>query len=91
MTTTACVWCGRPVSPQRGGSPRRFCTSLHKAAFHRAARKWAERAIEVGVLTVADIKSDDPGAYTLHRISPAPIGRSEPYLRCTPSAALPNR
>jgi hypothetical protein len=58
---SSCSWCGRPYRPRRGGSPRRFCA----ASCRTALRRWGERAIRAGVLTVADIKNGDPAACTL--------------------------
>jgi hypothetical protein len=65
-----CVWCGRSFRGRRGGSPQRFCCAAHRTAFHSAARRWAEHAVAVGMLAVADLKAN-PAACTL-RLSGIP-------------------
>jgi len=61
-----CLWCGQPFEPRHtGGSPRVFCTSGCRTAFHSAARRWAEQAVAAGLLTVAELRSGDPAACTL--------------------------
>ena len=60
-----CRWCGRACRPPRGGSPRLFSTSACRTAFLTAARRWAERAIDSGALTIADLRNGDPAACTL--------------------------
>ena len=61
----ACVWCQRLFEPRRGGSPQRFCARKCRTAFWTALRRWGERAVAVGILTIADIKNGDPAACTL--------------------------
>ena len=61
----ACLWCGRPFSARRGGSPKRFCSASHRMAFWSALRRWAERAVAAGALTVDHIRNSDPAACTL--------------------------
>jgi hypothetical protein len=53
----ACLWCGRSFEPRRGGQRQLFCRPNHRLAFHAAARRWAERAVAEGVLTIADLNS----------------------------------
>jgi hypothetical protein len=60
-----CPWCERPFRPRRGGSPQRFCQSKCRVAFWSALRRWSERAIDLGILTIDDIRSGDPAACTL--------------------------
>jgi hypothetical protein len=61
----ACLWCGRAFSPHRGGSQQRFCRAACRAAYHKAARQWCERAIVDGRLTVEDLRNSLPAACTL--------------------------
>jgi len=61
----ACLWCGKPFKPRRCGSPQIFCGAACRSAFHSAGRRWAERAIACGALTVADLRNGDPQACTL--------------------------
>lgn len=72
--TLPCLWCGMPIKSHRGGSPGRFCSRDHRTQFWTACRKWAERAVVHGTLTVADLRNADSAACTLlaGRISPAP-------------------
>jgi hypothetical protein len=60
-----CEWCGRPFRPRRGGSPQRFCGARCRTAFWSALRRWGERAVAAGILTIADIRNGDPAACTL--------------------------
>lgn len=63
--SAACRWCGRACRTSRGGSPRVFCTSSCRTSFHSACRRWAERAVASGVLTIPELWSGDPAACTL--------------------------
>lgn len=64
--TGVCLWCGRSFVPRRGGSEQRFCSPRHRHEFHVAARRFAERAIAAGSLTIEDLKNGDAAACTLH-------------------------
>jgi hypothetical protein len=65
--TSACLWCGTAFQATRqGGHVKRFCGARHRAAFHSAARRWVHRAVEVGLLSVADLKAARLTC-TLHR------------------------
>ena len=74
-----CLWCERRFTAHRGGSPRSFCSSSCRTAFHTAARRWSEHAIAAGSLTISDIRNGisngDGKACTLSpgSISPAPV------------------
>lgn len=52
-----CLWCGRSFAPRAGGKPQKFCRPSHRAAFHSAARRWAEAAVTGGRLAVADLRA----------------------------------
>jgi len=60
-----CLWCNRVFQPRRGGSPKRFCSAAHRMVFWSTLRRWAERAVAAGAVTVDDIRSDDPAPCTL--------------------------
>jgi hypothetical protein len=47
--------------------------------FWGAARKWAERAVATGILTIGDLKNGDPAACTLRPggMSPLPVPRMD--------------
>lgn len=67
-----CLWCERPFRARRGGSPQRFCGAKCRTSFWSALRRWGERAIAAGLLTVADIRNGDPAACTLLRAVGSP-------------------
>jgi hypothetical protein len=76
MDEPRCLWCERPFRARHsGGSPQRFCCVTHRQAFWSALRRWAQRAVAGGVLTVGQIRTGDPAACTLPRrmISPGPL------------------
>jgi hypothetical protein len=72
-----CLLCDRPFQARRtGGTPKKFCSPAHRNAFHTAARKWAEKAVADGRITLDDLKRD-PAASTLlppaFSVSPVPL------------------
>ena len=77
-TAPACLWCGRPFQARRGGSPQRFCCGAHRMAFWSALRRWAERAVAAGALTVDHIRSGDPAACTLLPGGNSPASKHAP-------------
>ena len=53
-----CIWCERPFRPRTsGGRAQRFCSASHRLQFFGAARRWALRAIEMGLITPGTIKA----------------------------------
>jgi hypothetical protein len=62
---TKCSWCGQDLQPRRGGSPQRFCSAERRSLFWSALRRWGERAVAAGILTITDIRNGDPAACTL--------------------------
>jgi len=72
----SCLWCGKPFTSRRGGGSRQtFCCARHRVAFHGAARRWAERAVASGRLSIPELRNGDPAACTLlsGRISGAEV------------------
>jgi hypothetical protein len=63
-TSTLCPWCERPFRARRGGSPQRFCGSKCRATFWSALRRWGERAVAAGTLTITDVKNGVVAACT---------------------------
>jgi hypothetical protein len=66
-TSNTCLWCGQVFTLRRGsgGSPQRFCSSACRTAFHSACRRWAERVVAAGRLTVAALRGGNAAACTL--------------------------
>jgi hypothetical protein len=60
-----CSWCGQIFHPRRGGSPQRFCSVEHRSLFWSALRRWGERAIATGNLTIAEVQDGAATACTL--------------------------
>ena len=69
ITSPVCLWCRRPFSGRRGD----------RTAFWSAARRWAERAVVSGFLSVDDIRNGVGEACTLlpRGDSPAPVRLSQ--------------
>ena len=75
-----------PGSPRR--FPQRFCCGAHRMAFWSALRRWAERAVAAGVLSLDQIREGAPEACMLlpgeEAPAPAlpalghPVGQSAP-------------
>jgi len=65
VKTEKCLWCDDEFEPRKGGSPQRFCHPKHRAAFHSAGRRWAERAVLSGRLTVDELRGDPLEACTV--------------------------
>ncbi len=59
MTITAnCEWCDGLFEPRQIGAHRkRFCSAKCKDRYHTALRMWAQRAIAMGQLSIADLKA----------------------------------
>jgi hypothetical protein len=60
-----CLWCSRSFEPRRGGSRQTYCRPACRAAYHKAARQFCERAITDGRLTVQDLRNAATVPYTL--------------------------
>src|ERR1051325_1260410 len=60
-----CLWCDEPLAGGRRGSPKVVCSSICRGRFHTASRRWAEREVRSGRLSVADIRKEAPKACTL--------------------------
>jgi hypothetical protein len=74
---SACLWCGKAFRSQRRGSPQIFCAAACRSAFHTAGRRWAERAVAYGALTVDDLQNADAIACTLYRSDQRPLSAPE--------------
>jgi hypothetical protein len=52
-----CLWCGQGFRPRTsGGSAQRFCSAKHRHEFGSAARRWAVKLIEAGLISAATLK-----------------------------------
>ena len=62
-----CLWCEVSMPPRISarGSPKRFCSKSCRQAFHGAARRWAVRVVELGALSVDEIRRVPEKACTL--------------------------
>lgn len=57
VTDIPCAWCQQPFTPMtRGGNRKRFCRTQCKSAFESSARRYAYRAMDLGLLSVAEMK-----------------------------------
>ena len=83
----ACLWCETAFEPRKAGSPQRFCSSKCRDEFHSAGRRYAERAVLGGLLTVADLRNGPAEACTL---LPAQEHRSDYPDRGSDEIALSN-
>ncbi len=59
MTKLAhCPWCAAPfISKKVGAHRKRFCSARCRNRYHAAARKWVQKAIGVGLLSIVDLKA----------------------------------
>ncbi len=72
-----CLWCEWPFKCRAsGGKAQRFCSPEHRAAFHRAARRWAVGAVEAGIVTVDCLKN--PAVATCTFVGREEVGRMGP-------------
>ena len=76
-TSTSCRWCGRPFRARQGGSPQRFCGARCRTMFWSALRRWGERAVAGGFVTIDAIKNGDPAACMLPRTTMSPPSVAE--------------
>jgi|SRR5271166_5897720 len=76
VTTPGCLWCGKHFKSRRDGSPRVFCAPSCRVAYHSACRRWAEKAIATGKLTVAALRNGDAAACTLLPGGETPVTRA---------------
>src|SRR2546430_16756349 len=91
----ACLWCETAFEPRKAGSPQRFCSSKCRDEFHSAGRRYAERAVLGGLLTVAGLRNGLPEACTLlpaqeHRSDYPDTGSDENALSAAQRASARN-
>ena len=54
---TPCPWCTHLFEPmKRGAHEKKFCSKKCKGEFETAARRYAYRAIETGMLSMEELK-----------------------------------
>ncbi len=60
-----CLWCARPFTVRKvGAHAKKFCSVPCKNRYHTAARRWVQRAITDGQLSVHDLKALDASCTT---------------------------
>ncbi len=60
-----CLWCAGPFPAKRvGAHQKKFCSVPCKNRYHSAARRWVQRAITGGQLSVHDLKALDASCTT---------------------------
>lgn len=53
-----CLWCDKPFRVRKiGAHHKKFCSPACKDRYHSALRRWAQEAITLGHLTVAELKA----------------------------------
>jgi hypothetical protein len=67
-----CPWCTQAFRPRRRGRGEKFCRSRCRLLFWAACRTWAERAVALGIISIADLKAD-PAACTPRWGGEAPL------------------
>ena len=61
-----CFWCGTKFSAKTvGANPKRFCSALCKNRFHTAARRWVERALADGRLSLNELGAPSASCTTV--------------------------
>jgi hypothetical protein len=60
-----CTWCSEQFKVRRGGSPQRFCSVRCRTAFWSAMRRWAERALAAGTVSIDALRDGRLEACTL--------------------------
>ena len=67
-----CPWCGEPFTPKTvGGHRKKFCSARCRNRYHAAARQWVQKAVSVGLLSIADLKVVQASCTTQERASEA--------------------
>ena len=57
----ACPWCGKAFKYKyRGGYRKKFCFKRCKDAYHYALRKWAQLAVDKGLIPVEAFRKFGP-------------------------------
>ncbi len=59
--TVQCLWC--PITflkTTRGGREKRFCSNRCRAQYHYALRRWAQLAVDAGLVPVVAFKRFGP-------------------------------
>ncbi len=53
-----CEWCGTLFPAKTvGAHPKRFCCDACKGTYHTALRRWAQREVDEGRITITDLKA----------------------------------
>ncbi len=58
---TECLWCPTTfTSITRGGREKKFCGNECRASYHYALRRWAQLAVDAGLVPVECFKKFGP-------------------------------
>lgn len=61
-----CLWCeGEYKGRETGGTEQRFCSTACRRCFDTAARKWVREAIDLGLMTSAQLRNGPTAARAL--------------------------
>jgi hypothetical protein len=72
--TASCPWCGRRFKPRTsGGTEQRFCGAGCRHSFWSAARRWAMRAVETGLLSADMLRTAQSSVHAV----PAGVGAGQ--------------
>ena len=75
---TLCPWCAAPFTAKIVGAHRkRFCSVRCKNRYHAATRKWVQKAIGAGLISIVDLKAAEASC-TRQGVAEAGVIRSIP-------------
>ena len=85
-----CLWCEVLFERRRDGRrAQRFCSASCRSAFFSAARRWAVKGVETGILTVGQLRDESSATCTLRiaRSRTRLVGRVRKYPERAPAHA----
>lgn len=87
-TAPGCAWCENRFTRRFRGSPQRFCSARCRSAFWSALRRFGERALASGALTIADLQNGQAEACAIGAIDrgESPATTTGPTSSASPEA-----
>lgn len=77
QSESKCEWCSESFpGGRRGAHMKRFCSEECKTAFHTATRRYGERCLRAGRITVAELRALSPQGTTKEPPDPNVSGKS---------------